>query len=131
MKALRRLVLPALVAGPAVGWSLGLALIGPPGFTRLTFTPNSLLLWAALAFAGLALIGWPAAAAIARLPAPRPVRAALILLAGLAGGGLLATLVGGGDPRGAWYGFAPGGITAAIWLLFNADVLADRPERPA
>lgn len=58
-------------------------------------------------------------------------RFALVLLAGLAGGGLFATLVGGGDPRAALFGLAPGGITAAVWLMFNADMLADRPERMA
>jgi hypothetical protein len=114
-----RLILPALVAAPAAMWSVGLAVIGPPGFTRFTFTPS-----------GLLAVGWPAAAAIARLPVPRPVRFALVLIAGLAGGGLLAALVGG-DFRAAWIGLAPGGITAAVWTLFNADRLADRPERPA
>ena len=131
MKPLRRLLLPALVAAPAAEVATGLALFGPGGFTRFTFNLDGLLVWTALNLAGLLLVGWPAAAAVARLPVPPPVRFARVLLAGLAGGALFATLVGGGDPRAALFGLAPGGITAAVWLMFNADMLADRPERMA
>lgn len=131
MKPARRLILPALAAAPAVEAGTGLDLVGPAGFTRFTFTLDAFLIWTALNLAGLLLVGYPAAAAIARIPVPRPLRVALVLLAGLAGGGLFVTLVAGGDFRAAWIGFAPGGLTAAIWALFNADMLADRPQRVA
>jgi hypothetical protein len=125
LKAARGLILPALVAGPAVMWMFGLFFIGWPGFTRLSFVPGSVLLWVGLVGPALLVFGWPVAAMLARLRAPAPVRLLLILAAGTVGGALFASAVAGGI--GAMtLGLLPGAVTAAIWSAFNADLVAGR-----
>ncbi|HEX8447987.1 MAG TPA: hypothetical protein VF652_00230 [Allosphingosinicella sp.] len=125
MKAARRLILPALVAGPAVMWMFGLMLIGWPGFTRFTLVPEFLLLWVGLVGFALLVFGWPVAALLARLRVPAPLRLLLIVAAGIAGGGLFAAAVAGGT--GAMVlGLVPGAVTAAIWSAFNTDLVGGR-----
>ena len=125
MKAVRRIILPALVAAPAAMWTFGLSLIGWPGFTRFTFQPEAVFLWTGLVAAALLIFGWPAGALLARLPAAAAIRLILLVAAGAAGGGLFGALLGG--PPGMTLGIFPGAVTAAIWAAFNADLVAGRP----
>jgi hypothetical protein len=126
LKAARRLILPALVAGPAVMWMIGLFVIGWPGFTRFSLTPEAFLTGAAMVAAVLLVFGWPAGALIARVPTPAPVRILLLVAAGAAGGGLLTILFGGGPE-----GMLAGAVTAAIWAAFNSDLVAGGATRGA
>ena len=126
VKLVRRALLPALVAAPAVHLAAGLLLAGPSSLAFFSFSLQVLLVWAGLILAGLLIVGLPAAALIGRLDLPPVAKAALLVLIGAAGGGLFAAAIIGMDFRLAPYGLLPGAIAASVWLAINRDWLAPR-----
>ena len=143
MSWLRRLVLPTVVATPLWLWIAPVSLRGPQALGDFRPPLADLLFAAFFTLAGLLLIGLPSSAFVIRRRWPAAIKAASLLVAGAAGGCLVAMLYvllillspdGAGLasvgvlPGFALLGALPGLVVAAVWAAINFDALMLRTQ---
>ena len=137
MTLLRPLLLPTVVATPLWLWLWPVPFRGIKALAEFQLHPGSLIIGIIFTLIGLLGIGLPVAAFVSRQPWPVPLRQAALLVAGAAGGYLVAMLVAllvmlAGDPNAesiaglpffALNGLIPGVVVAAVWMAMNSNQL--------
>ena len=125
VRALRRVLLPAVVAGVLSNLAV-YRMLGAEG--ALTDWKSTGVM-AAIALVGLLTGGWAALRIAERLPLPAAGRLALFEGAAIVTGGLLALaianmIVDEGQLGYMKYGLAAGAVGGLVWILINFDLAA-------
>lgn len=137
MTLLRPLLLPAVVATPLWLWLWPVPFRGIEALAEFPAHPGSLIIGTIFTLIGLLGFGLPVAAFVSRQPWPVAVRAAVLLLAGAAGGCLVAIVFVllfmlashmnaesiAGVPIFALNGLIPGAVVAVVWMAINFNQL--------